>query len=158
MSKRILADNMNKLLLLITGILSSLYLLPSSQGISPISCLEYHQAERTIEISCGTANVTDLYKEFGSSIIKSQSPKVWVLNENIRINDDTTFYINSTDTLWLKINSTSGNPYSIISQGNLRIDSVKLTSWDTTANIYDKIGIDGMKPRAYIRAEKGTGT
>src|SRR6266487_878206 len=155
---RIFIDNMNKLLLLITGIVSSLCLLLSSQDISAISCLEYDQAKRTIEISCGTANVTDLYNAFGSSIIKSEYQKVWVLNANVKIKDGSTFYINSTDTDWLKINSTSGNAYSIISQGNLRINSVKLTSWDTTANNYAKISNDGMEPRSYIRSEKGTGT
>jgi mannuronan 5-epimerase len=146
------------LLLLITGILSLLSFLLSSQDISAISCLEYDQAKRTIEISCGTANVTDLYNEFGPSIIKSESQKVWVLNANVKIKDGSTFYINSTDTNWLKINSTSGNAYSIISQGNLRINSVKLTSWDMTANNYAKISNDGMEPRGYVRSEKGTGT
>jgi mannuronan 5-epimerase len=152
------AVSMNKLLSLITGILSSLSLLLSFQDIPATTCLEYQQAERTIEIRCGTASVSDLYNSFGPLIIKNESPKVWVLNANIRVRDDATFYINTTDTLWLKINSTATDAYSITSQGNLRIDSVKLTSWDTLTNNYTKISNDSTEPRGYIRHEKGTGT
>ena len=65
--------------------------------------------------------------------------------------------INSTDTLWLKINSTSGNAYSIISRGNLKIDSAKITSWDAVTNNYAKISNQGTEPRSFIRVEKETG-
>ena len=149
---------MNKSLLTIIGILSSLSLLFSPQNIPASSCLEFDQTERTIELSCGKANITDLYKAFGSSVVNSESPKVWILNANLRINDGATFYINSSDTSWLKINSTAGKAYNIISEGNLRIDSVKLTSWDTLTSNYAKIKNDGTEPRSFIRSEKGTGT
>ena len=149
---------MNKSLLIIIGILSSLSLLFSPQNIPASSCFEYHQAKRTIELSCDKANITDLYKAFGSSVIKSEFPKVWILNANLRIKDGATFYINSSDTNWLKINSTAGQSYNIISEGNLRIDSVKLTSWDTLTDNYAKIKNDGTAPRSFIRSEKGTGT
>ena len=149
---------MYRLLLLTTVILLSLILLLSFQYISATTCIEYQQDKRTVEISCGTANITDIYDALGSSVVNSEAPKVWVLNANVRVKDDATFYINSTDTIWLKINSTSENAYSIISQGNLRIDSTKLTSWDALADNYAKISSDGMKPRSYIRSEKGTGT
>jgi mannuronan 5-epimerase len=149
---------MKKLLLLVTGILLPLFLSFSSQNISSTSCLEFQQAERTVEISCGTANIRDLHNAFGSSIIKNESPKIWVLNANVRIMNEATFYINSSDTLWLKINSTSGDAYSIISQGNLRIDSAKITGWNTVTNDYAKISNLGTEPRSFIRIEKGTGT
>jgi mannuronan 5-epimerase len=149
---------MKKLLLLATGILLSLFLLFSYRGTSTTSCLEFQQDKRTIEIGCGNANIRDLYNAFGPSIIKNESQKVWVLNANVRIKDDATLYINSTDTRWLKINSTSGSAYSIISEGNLRIDSAKITSWDTVAKNYAKISNLGTDPRSFIRIEKGTGT
>jgi mannuronan 5-epimerase len=149
---------MQESLLLVTGILLSLFLLISHQDTSATRCLEFKQAERTIEISCGNANIRDLYNAFGPSIIKNESQKVWVLNANLIIKDDATLYINSTDTLWLKINSTSGSAYSIISEGNLRINSVKITSWDTAANNYAKISNQGTDPRSFIRVEKGSGT
>jgi mannuronan 5-epimerase len=153
-----IGDNLYKWLLLLLGILLPLSLLVSPKDISADSCLEYRQISRTIEISCGAINLTEIYKAFGPSIIKNESYKVWILNANVKIKNDSTLYINSTDTIWLKINSTTGNAYSIISQGNLRIDSVRLTSWDTTANNYAKISNDGMEPRSYIRSEKGDGT
>lgn len=149
---------MKKLLLLVTGIILSFFLLFSYQDTSTTSCLEFQQDKRTIEISCGNANIRDLYNTFGPSIIKNESQKVWVLNANVRIKDDATLYINSTDTLWLKINSTSGSAYSIISEGNLRIDSAKITSWDTVSENYAKISNQGTEPRSFIRVEKGTGT
>jgi mannuronan 5-epimerase len=149
---------MKRLLLLTTGILLPLFLLFSSQHVATTSCLEFQQYKRTIEIACGSANLRDLYDAFGPSIIKNESQKVWILNANIRIGDDATLYINSTDTLWLKINSTSGNAYSIISQGNLRIDSTKITSWNVVANNYAKISNEDTEPRSFIRVERGTGT
>ena len=145
---------MQKLLLLVTGILLSLFLLFSYQDTSTTSCLEFKQAKRTIEISCGNANIRDLYNAFGPSIIKNESQKVWVLNANVIIKDDATLYINSTDTLWLKINSTAGNAYTMISEGNLRIDSAKITSGIRLLKIMQRSVIRVLNPGASLELKK----
>ena len=100
------------------------------QNVYTSSCFEYVPTKRLIEILCGSANITDLHNAFGPSLIKNESPGVWLLDASIKIKDGATFYINSTDTEWLKVNSTAGSAHNIIPQGNMRIDSIRLTSWD----------------------------
>jgi hypothetical protein len=110
-----------------------------------IECIRYDSFDNTILISCGNANLTDVYNAISAShpgiLNKGPEPKVWTLNANIKVENNTNFYINSSDTSWLKINSTfSGvvgkEPNHILARGNLIIDSVKITSWDTNKNDY----------------------
>jgi len=70
---------------------------------------------------------------------------VWFFSANLVIAKGATFYIDSTDTKWLKISSkvthASGiakiaHAYIIDVHGSLKIDSVKITSWDPTTNYY----------------------
>jgi len=128
-------------------------------------CISYDSADNTIVISCGSANLTDVYNAINSNnpgiITKGPDPKVWLLNANIDVENNTNFYINSTDTSWLKINSTfSGvadkEPNHILSRGNLIIDSVKITSWGTNKNDYARA--NGTIPRSYILVNYGNGT
>ncbi|HET7147769.1 MAG TPA: right-handed parallel beta-helix repeat-containing protein, partial [Candidatus Nitrosopolaris sp.] len=80
-----------------------------------------------------------------SSILTKQSPiGTWFLSANLIISKGATFHIDSTDTKWLRINSKvdrSGGPkigpaYIIDIFGSLKIDSVRITSWDPTTNYY----------------------
>jgi parallel beta-helix repeat protein len=74
-----------------------------------------------------------------------------VSNANISIDNKATLYINSTDTDWLKINSTAGVAYSIIARGNSNkvIDHSKISSWNSSANNFAKLK-SGTEPRAYL--------
>ena len=78
-----------------------------------------------------------------------------------------TLYINSTDTSWLKLNADGKTAYPILVSGSLKIDSVKVTSWNPNTNDYalsddsDRDGRDVQigTPRPYIRIEaEATGT
>ena len=72
-----------------------------------------------------------------------------MLNANLNIANGAIFYINSTDASWLKINSTTAeSTYNIDIFGNMDIDSVKITSWNSTSNNYTTT--DGKVPRASI--------
>jgi len=73
------------------------------------------------------------------------SSGTWFLNANLVIAKGATFHIDSTDATWLKISSkvthsagvTKLAPaYWVDVHGSLKIDSVKITSWDPTANYY----------------------
>jgi poly(beta-D-mannuronate) C5 epimerase len=128
-------------------------------------CIGYGSNDNTIVISCGNANLTDVYNAINASnpgiINKGSDPKVWLLNANIKVENNTNFYINSSDTSWLKINSTfSGvvdkEPNRILARGNLIIDSVKITSWDTNKNDYARA--NATIPRSYILVNSGNGT
>ena len=121
----------------------------SSNG-SPSGCINYDPSTRTITVSCSSSatRLTDIdNKLHDSSILAKQSPTdgVWFLNANLVIAKGATFHIDSTDTKWLKISSkvthsagaTKLNPaYWIDVHGSLKIDSVKITSWDLTTNYY----------------------
>jgi len=120
----------------------------SSNG-SPSGCIIYDPSTRTITVSCSsTTRLTDIdNKLHDSSILAMQSPAagVWFLSANLVIAKGATFHIDSTDTKWLKISSkvTSGTgvaklapAYWIDVHGSLKIDSVKITSWDPTTNYY----------------------
>ncbi|MGH9985938.1 MAG: NosD domain-containing protein, partial [Nitrososphaeraceae archaeon] len=94
--------------------------------------------------------------------------KGWVLDAGITIAENATLHINSTDTSWLKIVADGGETaYPVTVYGSLKIDSVKVTSWNPNSNNYttsedsDRNGEDVSigTPRPYIVvAEDSTGT
>jgi poly(beta-D-mannuronate) C5 epimerase len=112
------------------------------------SCINYTPSTRTITVSCNSAKLTNIdNKLHDTSILAKQTPAagVWFLNANLVIAKGATFHIDSTDTKWLKISSkvTRGagvakiaHAYWIDVHGVLKIDSVKITSWDPTTNYY----------------------
>jgi poly(beta-D-mannuronate) C5 epimerase len=113
---------------------------------SPPGCISYNTSTRTISVSCNSSRLTDIDNKLHDiSVLSKQSPSgVWLLSANLVIAKGATFHIDSTDTKWLKINSKvdrSGGPkiraaYIIDIFGSLKIDSVKITSWDPTTNNY----------------------
>ncbi|HET7148880.1 MAG TPA: right-handed parallel beta-helix repeat-containing protein, partial [Candidatus Nitrosopolaris sp.] len=120
---------------------------PQSNIASPSACINYDPSKRTITTSCSSARLTDIdNKLHDSSILAKQSTNgVWFLNANLVIAKGATLHIDSTDTKWLKISSkvTRGAGVSKIApaywidvHGSLKIDSVKITSWDPTTNYY----------------------
>jgi mannuronan 5-epimerase len=130
-------------------------------------CISYDSRNNAIVISCGNANLTDVYNALNATnpgiINKGSDPKEWFLNASIKVENNTNFYINSTDTSWLKINSTftgivDKEPNNILARGNLIIDSVKITSWDTNKNDYALSDTNGTIPRSYILVNYGNGT
>jgi poly(beta-D-mannuronate) C5 epimerase len=121
---------------------------PQSNTSSLGSCINYNPSTRTITVSCGSsARLTDIDNKLhdGSILVKQSTNGVWFLNANLVIAKGATFHIDSTDTKWLKISSkvTRGAgvvkiapAYIIDVHGSLKIDSVKITSWDPTTNYY----------------------
>ena len=120
---------------------------PQSNTASPGGCINYNPSTRTITVSCSSARLTDIdNKLHDASILAKQSTNgVWFLNANLVIAKGATFHIDSTDTKWLKISSkvTRGAGFAKIApayiidvHGSLKIDSVKITSWDPTTNYY----------------------
>ena len=114
----------------------------------PAGCINYNPSTKTITVSCSSARLTDIDNTLhDSNILSKQYPAdgVWYLNSNLVIAKGATFHIDSTDTKWLKISSkvthsaavTKLAPaYWIDVHGSLKIDSVKVTSWDPTTNYY----------------------
>jgi poly(beta-D-mannuronate) C5 epimerase len=136
---------------------------------SPSSCITYDPTARLITISCQSAHLSDVYNQVNNHEVLDRQPQgLWILNANVTINKGSTLDIDPTDTNWLKIISDGTTAYGIHVYGSLKIDSVKLTSWDPHTNYYasshgsretyGKITHNGT-PRPYIRVESGaTGT
>jgi len=152
------------------------------------SCINYDPSLRTITVSCSSAGLTDIdNKLHDSNILAKLSPDgVWLLRANLVIAKGATFQMNSNDTKWLRISSsvaTNGQtstliPNSIDIHGSLKIDSLKITSWNPATNNYAitngsrqeaPIGSRGVtangyiihpgSPRAFIKIENdATGT
>jgi parallel beta-helix repeat protein len=121
-------------------------------------CISYDKSNNEIEINCGNANLTDIYNSINDSSKLKKEDRIWSLNASLNIKNGSTFYINSTDTEWLRINSLSTGdiPNHILAKGNLLIDSVKLTGWDFSLN--QNALSNGSTPRSYILVNYGNGT
>jgi mannuronan 5-epimerase len=147
------------------------------------SCITYNSKVRTITIACGSASLTDIYNHLNDnsvlsreSVVGGGGASIWFLGANIVIARGATLHINSADTKWLKITSTptfafTSIPNSIDVHGSLKIDSVKVTSWDPTTNYYaisngSRRDVGSIRdltvpgtPRPFITVEKdATGT
>src|SRR5215216_4493808 len=123
------------------------------------SCIMYDSEERIITVNCKSANLTDIDNQLKDPGILHKETStndydaIWLLNANIVVAEDTILYINSTDTSWLKIVSDGETAYGIHVLGGLKIDSVKITSWNLETNSYAITNEDGTMPRPFIRAE-----
>ena len=116
---------------------------PRTAGSS--SCINYDPSARLITVTCTSARLTDVYSSLNDPNIlgierqresSSSSGNLWLLNANLKISQGATFYINSTDTAWLKIISDGTSTYKVDVRGSLKVDSVKITSWDSARNYY----------------------
>jgi len=113
-------------------------------------CANYDNRTMTINICGGKMDMTALHSTINNSKILNQtSPKNWFLNANILIAKGATLFVNSTNTAWLKINSTAGTAYSIATKGNLLIDNTKISSWNFT-NKSDTLLNYKTQPRGYL--------
>jgi hypothetical protein len=102
------------------------------------ACISYDSTDNIITVSCSSASLTDIYNQVkDANVIHKEENNtnggdnhegVWLLNAGLLIAKGAVFYINSTDTTWLKIipDEVSGNGIEVY--GSLKIDSVKITS------------------------------
>jgi mannuronan 5-epimerase len=104
------------------------------------SCIKYNATQRLITVSCQSATLTDIYNQLNNPKVLDKEPHehgVWLLNANLTIDKGATLTIDSTDTTWLKILADGRTlAYGIHVLGSLKIDSVKLTSWNPETNYY----------------------
>lgn len=120
-------------------------------------CIDYNRSDKIVKISCKSTSLTEVYNILDDpDILIEESPRVWILNANIQVDDESTFYINSTDTSWLKINSTDGIAHYIEVHGNMKVDSVKITGWNTKSNTFAETDAKGKIPRSYIKVVEGS--
>jgi mannuronan 5-epimerase len=130
-------------MLYIPGYQEAIAQAPTTAGSS--SCINYDPSARLITVTCTSASLTDVYYSLNDPNIlgierqresSSSSGNLWLLNANLTISHGATFYINSTDAAWLKIISDGTSAYNVDVRGSLKVDSVKITSWDNARNYY----------------------
>jgi mannuronan 5-epimerase len=146
---------------LLSSIALPIYSSSSSNQIEESSsgdCIMYDSEERIITVNCKSANLTDIDNQLKDPGIlhketSTNDDAIWLLNAGIVVAEDAILYINSTDTSWLKIVSDGETSYAIHVLGGLKIDSVKITSWNLETNSYAITNEDGTIPRPFIRAE-----
>lgn len=99
----------------------------------------------TITLVCGRATLSEIRDALDEmNLLVEQSDRVWILSADLVIEEDASIAITSDDTSWLKIES----PHGLVSYGNVLIDSVKITSWDSVINSYAET--DGQQPRSFL--------
>jgi poly(beta-D-mannuronate) C5 epimerase len=127
-----------------------------SLHIADASCITYEPDDKEIRITCKSAHLHDIYKQLNDeSVLGKQSNKgVWLLNGNIAVANGATLQIDPSDTTWLKINSDGIHAYGIKIFGSLKIDSVKITSWNSAINSYALIDTEAKTPRPFITIER----
>ena len=127
------------------------------------SCFTYDSSKREIIIECGTANLAEIDKQLKDSIILHRETQdgIWMLNAGLVVSEDATLYINSSDVSWLKIElpginvlEDGKNTNGLVVFGSLKINSVKITSWNQSTRDYAKN--PGNRDLCENRVEKGS--
>ena len=133
----------------------------NSSSLRSSVCVNYDNNTRTINICSGNLSLTKISSILKNpTILKRTSPKNWFLNANILIRGaNATLFINSTDTDWLKINSTGSTAYSISvrARGDLVIDHTKITSWNSTSNAVTSLKSATEPRRAFLAISSSGG-
>jgi len=127
--------------------------LPLSAVSSNNTCVTYDSINRTVNICGGSADLRTIDQVINNSdILNNTSHKNWILNANVSVENGATLFINSTDTDWLRINSTAGRTHSIVVYGNLIIDRTKISSWNSTRSTETALPNSANKttPRGYL--------
>jgi mannuronan 5-epimerase len=160
--------------IIVLSSISAFFLLPVSYAqkqqqrntaTNSAACISYDSTDNVITITCSSASLTDINNQLNDDAILDRQQQqqsdngVWLLNAGIIIAEDAALYINSTDTKWLKIVSDGNTPNRIAVYGSLKIDSVKITSWNPEINDYAITDAQGKIPRPFILVEdEATGT
>jgi mannuronan 5-epimerase len=132
----------------------------------PVACITYDSEENIIRIDCEHANLTDIDNQLKDPDLlhKETENGVWLLNAGVVVENGATLYINSTDTSWLRIVTDGETAHHILVSGSLKIDSVKITSWNLETNDYEKFEVEKengakeadypKKPRPFITVDE----
>ncbi len=104
-------------------------------------CIKYDKKENMISVECKYATFLDMADQIKNPSVLGQDnqKQVWILNAGIYVEKDAILDINSSNISWLKIVPDKDIPSAILVDGSLRIDKVKITSWNKQTNDYIKL-------------------
>ncbi len=116
-------------------------------GTEPIPyVISYYPTDNTIVVSGRGRRVTlsDIRNQIGGEQLIEVEPKVWLAKASIFIDVGVTLELNKDEVSWLKLESNKSSFASLWSiDGNILLNGVKITSWDSEKNDYDKDLDDG---------------
>ena len=75
-------------------------------------------------------NILKLETTITTTNTSDSNKKIWLLNAGLKIEKNALLDINSNDVTWLKIIPSKNIPNAIEVDGSLKVDSVKITSWN----------------------------
>jgi poly(beta-D-mannuronate) C5 epimerase len=120
-------------------------------------CVNYEFHTNIITVSCNS-KLSEIARAVNNRTVLEKDPHgVWILNATIKINHPATLTIDQSDTSWLKITNKNNNEPNFISvSGKVKIDGVKITSWDPLTSDVIRQNVKGSIPRPYIMIDKGS--
>ena len=121
------------------------------------NCITYNSSENLISINCINISFADILtlqkQQSTSTIINNNEEKIWLLYAGIKVEKDASLNINSNDVRWLKIVPSKNTPNAIEIDGSLKVNSVKITSWNPETDDYVKFPKEA-KYKDELSAEK----
>lgn len=117
-------------------------------------CVGYNSLTKAIEVTCD-ATFSDVANSGlpGPALHGNATSGMWTLGSDIRVGDNVTLSITRNDVSWLKITGA----HSIFVNGRLQVDSIKITSWDTSTHSTVPQEPRGSIERASIRLNGSEG-
>ncbi len=114
------------------------------------SCVTYSTSTQTVTLKCGQATMSNIHNLLSNEGVLAQEPgKTWLLDADIVVKENARLEITSADTSWLKLE----NPHGIVAFGDVVVDSVKITSWNSLTETYALT--DGETSRSYLAVWEG---
>jgi len=107
---------------------------------------QYDQKTNTLLITGRGRQITlkDIVSNGGKNYLEEISPKIWLAKATIFLSNGITLRLDKNEVEWLKLESNK-NEFVMLRSVNsdIIINGVKITSWDTESNDYDKTLTDG---------------
>jgi poly(beta-D-mannuronate) C5 epimerase len=123
-------------------------------------CVEYDQTENTIHVNCNSSFSSIVQAINNSQIVENLGNGEYLLNATLEVADGVSFEMNSSNAgsssnlEYLKIADENG----IIVYGKILVDSVKITSWNSSSNEVISQDMNGSIPRGYIQFASSDGS
>lgn len=108
--------------------------------------VRYERAENTIVVIGRGHKITlkEIQKRIPSGYLEEIAPKIWHSKASFYIDQGVTLILDKNEVSWLKLESNKES-YTIIRaiSGDVLINGVKITSWDSSKGDYDREMADG---------------
>ncbi len=127
-------------------ILDNTLSIPYGDGKDHVLSILYIKSDNTIVVM-GRGNIvtlTDIQNAVGQEYLYEDKPKQWISKATIYLHEGVTLKLDKEEVEWLKLESNSqGFAMIRTKNGDININGVKITSWDSTLQDFDTNIEDG---------------